>query len=148
MNLKKILLGLLIFAGFIVVFNATVVQAVPPKANLVPSDYDTGISWDKAVKLKKPMVVNFYVDWCGYCKRFAPVLEGLRKSYSSQYTFVLVKADDPANKNIVKKFDISGYPSLYLVNPKNNKKVFVDQNLYSNTSSLKKEFDKFLKNNK
>ncbi|HBH18108.1 MAG TPA: hypothetical protein DDX14_04075 [Cyanobacteria bacterium UBA9579] len=148
MKLKKSLFTL--FISSIVVLGIAImtnnfVQAVPPKASLLPSDYDTGISWSEAVKLNKPIVVNFYVDWCGYCKRFAPTLENLRKEYKSKYSFVLVNAEDPANQKLVKEYNISGFPSLYLVNPKNNTKEFVNHSLYSQPELLKKELNKFLK---
>lgn len=124
------------------------VQAVPPKANLAPSDYSTGLGYYQAFKMKKPMVVNFYVDWCHYCQGFAPKLEALRREYGSKYNFVMVKADEPTNKKIVEDFGISGYPSLFLVNPKNDNRVFVNQNLYSDRTKMEKEFGRFLRVNK
>ena len=139
-----IFIFILTLFGFIVL--PSFVKAVPPKLN--PSDYDTGITWAQAVKLKKPIVANFYVNWCHYCQRFAPTLDNLRREYKSKYTFVLIKADNPQNQKLVDDFGISGYPSLYLVNPKNDNRVFINQSFYSNPRLLKREFDRFLKVNK
>ena len=60
----------------------------------------------------------------------------------------MVKADEPTNKKIVEDFDISGYPSLFLVNPKNDNRVFVNQYLYSDRTKMEKEFGRFLRVNK
>jgi thiol-disulfide isomerase/thioredoxin len=124
-------------------------NAVPPKANIKPSDYDTGITLQKALaQNKKPIVANFYVDWCGYCKRFAPLLQSLSIDYKDKYIFVLVNAEDPKNQKYVKDYYISSFPSLYLINPSNNNRVFVPQGIYSDKELLKKEFDRFLSVNK
>ena len=120
----------------------------PFAKNLSPSAYSTGLSYDQAVKAGKPMVVNFYVDWCHYCQGFAPKLEELRLEYKDKFNFVLVKADDPNNQNIVQDFNISGYPSLFLVNPKNDNRVFINQSLYDNKAKMEKEFNRFLRTNK
>lgn len=146
--MKKSLTVLIMAILVIFAFSANFAQAVPPKVNLLPSDYDPGISWAKAVNLKKPVVVNFYVDWCGYCKRFAPILDKLRQEYQSKYTFVFINTEKPGNKKIADDFMINGYPSLFLVNPKNDNRVFVNQRLYSDPKLLKKEFDRFLRVNK
>ena len=97
---------------------------------MYPSDYGTGFTYAEAVKIGKPMVVNFYVDWCHYCQGFAPKLEELRQEYKDKFTFVIVKADDPKNEELVQDFNIHGYPSLFLVNPKNDNRVFINQSLY------------------
>ena len=36
-------------------------------------------TYAKAKETGKPMVVFFYADWCGYCKRFAPVFHSVVK---------------------------------------------------------------------
>lgn len=122
--------------------------AVPPKANLVPSDYATKTTYSQAVKMKKPIVVTFYVDWCHYCQKFMPTLAAFKQQYKNQYTFVMINNDLPASKKIADDFMISGYPSVYLVNPKNDNRVFLNQNIYSRPDVLKKEFDRFLRVNK
>lgn len=146
MRIKILILSIVIAAGFAALFlNPQYTAAVPPKINLVPSDYTTGITWEKAQKLNKPVVVNFYVDWCHFCKGFAPILDKLRQQYSTKYSFVFVNCDDPTNKLLVKQFNINSYPSLFLVDKKKNKKIQIDNSKYQNINLLKKDLDKFLK---
>ncbi len=93
---QLLVLSVVMASGFAGLFlNSEYSAAVPPKLNLVPSDYGTGMTWEKAEKLDKPIVVNFYVDWCHFCKKFAPVLDKIRQQYSSKYSFVFINCDDP-----------------------------------------------------
>lgn len=138
---------LCVFAIFALSFSLKA-NAVPPKANLMPSDYDTGVTLQEALKQNKPIVANFYVDWCGYCRRFAPILEKLKSEYKDTFTFVFVNCDDLQNEQYIRDYYISGYPSLYLINPENNNRVFVPQGIYAEPTLLKKEFNRFLNVNK
>jgi len=143
---KLFISGLIITACFTAIFlKPESTSAVPPKINLVPSDYTTEITWEKAQKLDKPIVINFYVDWCHFCKEFAPVLDKLRQQYSSKYSFVFINCEDPKNKFLVKKFNIEAYPHLYLVDKKKNKKIYINNSKYQDFPLLKQELDKFLK---
>ena len=140
-----LILSLIGFASFAAIFlNPEYTKAVPPKINLVPSDYNTEMTWEKAQKLDKPIVVNFYVDWCHYCKGFAPILDKLRQQYSSKYSFVFVNCEDPKNKMLEKNFNIQVYPSLFLVDKNKNKKIHIDNSKYENIKLLKQELDKFI----
>lgn len=147
MKIKKVLISCLFIALISLVFGS-LSQAIPPKKNLLPSDYSTNLTLKEAVKLKKPIAVNFYVDWCHYCQKFAPTLESLRKQYKSNYSFVMVKVDDKKNAKLAKDFSITSFPSLYLVNPADNTRMFVNQAVYSNPKLLKQQFDIFLKASK
>ncbi len=134
------LLGLAVFTGF-----SCPGFAIPPKKNPIPSDFHTGITWQEAQKNDKPIIVNFYVDWCGACKRFAPVFDKMRKLYESQYNFVIVKADSPMNREIVRDFYIPGYPTVYFVNNKENKKMRVDTRKLYDSESFKQEVENFFR---
>jgi len=147
-NKKKTFFSLMLIILAVAFIGSACVKAVPPKLNLLPSDFDTGISWNQAVKLKKPIIANFYVDYCGYCKRFAPILESMRAQYKSRFTFVIINCEERKNKSVVRDFGITSYPSLYLVNPKNDNRVYINPSFYTDKTRLKKEFDRFLKNNK
>ncbi len=141
--LKKILTIVCVLFTFAII-TIGVVNAVPPKAKLLPSDYATKITWDQAMKSGKPIAVNFYVDWCTYCKRFAPILDDLRKDYDPDLNFVMINAEDKTNIQLVKDFMIGGFPSFYLYEPKYKLKVFISQGIYANPKLMKEEIDTFL----
>ena len=84
------------------------------------------------------------MDWCNACRKFAPVFEKLRKEYKPKYNFVIIKTNNPKNKKVVKKYNIHSFPSVFLIDEKRNKTVFLEQKKYFNIESLKKELDGFL----
>jgi thioredoxin 1 len=70
-------------------------------------------SFDKDVLAsKKPVVVDFFATWCGPCKRLAPVIDELSKSYAGKATFVRIDVDK--NQELAKKFNISGIPAVFI----------------------------------
>jgi len=119
-------------------------QAVAPKKNPLPSDYYTGMTWKEAQKNNKPTVINFYVDWCSACRKFAPVFEEYRKKYEKDYNFVIIKTDSPINEKIVRQYYIPGYPTVYLVNNKENKRMRVEFRKYFDPEAFKEELDNFI----
>lgn len=140
----KNLLSVTVLSIFIMsfVFQSDVF-AVAPKKNPSPSDFHTGISWEEARQNEKSTIINFYVDWCSACKKFAPVFDNYRKQLKSEYNFVTIKADCPLNRKIVNNFDIPGYPTVYFIDKKQDKKQMVDFKNYFDTLKFKKEIEKF-----
>jgi len=93
------------------------------------------------------MVVNFYVDWCAYCRRFAPILESLRQNYKGQFNFVIVNCDNPKYKKLADEYYVTGYPTLYIVDPVKDNRVLISQALYSQPEKLRQELNRFLRVN-
>jgi len=147
------LTGLILATSFVLivlavnVFTSNSADAVPPRANLRPSDYATDITYFQAMKSQKPMVVNFYVDWCGYCQRLAPVLNSLKNQYKSDFNFVWVNCEDKKYGKIVEDYGIDGYPTLYIVDPKKDNRVMISKAFYGRPEKLSAELNRFLKVN-
>lgn len=62
----------------------------------------------------KPVVVDFFATWCGPCKRMAPVMESLSKSYAGKVSFVRVDVDK--NPVLASKYNINGIPAIMIFN--------------------------------
>ncbi len=56
-------------------------------------------------------VLDFYTDWCGPCKRFAPIFEATSRSMKD-VEFKRLNAEDGANAALVQKYKIDAYPTV------------------------------------
>ena len=88
----------------------------------------------------KKYLVYFYAEWCGFCKRFKPVWDELKNKTLTDKNGKSVKLVDfeSANKEMMEKYNIEGYPTLKLI----SKEGVVDYNeerVMENISSWVKE---------
>lgn len=60
-----------------------------------------------------PAVIDFYADWCGPCKRVAPIMEKLAKEYQGQVK--IYKVDTDANRELSAVFGIRSIPSVLFI---------------------------------
>ena len=70
-------------------------------------------SFDKeVVKAEKPVLVDFWAEWCGPCKMIAPVLEKLAEEYAS--SLKIVKLDVDNNPGAPERFEVMSIPTMIL----------------------------------
>ncbi|PWF45115.1 thioredoxin TrxA [Massilia glaciei] len=64
------------------------------------------------LKSERPVLVDFWAEWCAPCKAIAPILEEVSKEYEGKLQ--IVKMDVDSNQVIPTKFGIRGIPTLVL----------------------------------
>jgi thioredoxin 1 len=72
-------------------------------------------TWNNFVlKSEKPVLVDFWAEWCGPCKMVGPVLEQLSKNMDGKVKLAKLNVDE--NQEIAMKYGIKSIPSLVLFN--------------------------------
>ena len=67
---------------------------------------------DEVVKSTKPVLVDYWADWCAPCKQLSPVLDELARDYGDKVSFV--KLDTNANTATPINYGVLGLPTLQL----------------------------------
>lgn len=143
---KKILITIVIVLA--VIFTSAVTYALTNPSieqKHKPSDYKIGIKYEEAVKSDKPMLALFYVDWCGYCLKFMPKYKTISGIYKGQYNVVMLNAEAPENKELVEDVVLSGFPTLYIIDPKYDNRVLLNNGIYQDMKKLRVELDRYLR---
>ena len=74
---------------------------------ITDSSFETDV-----LQADKPVLVDYWAEWCGPCKMLAPILDEVAIEYGDKLT--IAKLDIDSNPNTPPKFGIRGIPTLMI----------------------------------
>ena len=69
-------------------------------------------SFQDLIKGEKPILVDFYADWCAPCKAMNPILKSVKSKMGDQIKILKINIDK--NQAVANKFNVRGIPTFIL----------------------------------
>ena len=66
----------------------------------------------EVVKANKPVVVDFWAEWCGPCKQISPILEEIASEENNDITIAKINIDE--NPRVATDYGIRSIPTMLL----------------------------------
>ncbi len=70
------------------------------------------MTFNEIIQSEKPVLVDFFAEWCGPCKTMAPILKDVKDTVGESIT--IIKVDVDKNPQAARHYQVQGVPTLIL----------------------------------
>lgn len=68
------------------------------------------MTFNEMIQSEKPVLVDFFAEWCGPCKVMSPILKQVKDSLGDEVT--VIKVDVDKNPQAAAAYQVQGVPTL------------------------------------
>lgn len=69
-------------------------------------------SFSEIISSDRPVLVDFFADWCGPCKTLSPILKQVKDELGEGVT--IIKIDVDKNEALASQYQVRGVPTMIL----------------------------------
>ncbi len=109
--MKKFVFSIILSIFTLISFGQKPVELSDDSFTTKVFDYENQTQWSYNGEL--PAIVDFYADWCGPCKKLAPILSDLAKEYKGK--IIVYKVNTQHARKVASAFGISSIPTLLFI---------------------------------
>lgn len=78
---------------------------------------------EEVVKSEKPVLIDFYADWCGPCRMMGPIIEEIAEEKSDTIKVGKINVDE--NQDLAMKYGVMSIPTIVIIKNGEVEKTFV-----------------------
>ena len=78
---------------------------------------------EKVIQSEKPVILDFYADWCGPCKMMSPIIDNIAEELSGKVTVGKINVDE--NQDLAMEYGVMSIPTIIIFKDGKVSKSFV-----------------------